>query len=73
MKRFGAEQGLFVSWGGYKGNVQRDMASSFFELRLWSQFELLDELYAHYEQLDDDLKTELPLKRIWMIATPEKE
>ena len=71
--KFGAQEGLFVSWGGFKGNVQRELAASFFRVRLWSQKELLEALFAHYHQLDDDLKAELPLKRIWTVAIQEAE
>ena len=30
-------------------------------------------LCAHYEQLDQDLKAELPLKRIWTLAAQEDD
>ncbi len=30
-------------------------------------------LFAHYDQLDPDLKAELPLKRIWTVAAQEEE
>ena len=69
----GAQEGLFVSWSGFKTNVQKEMASSFFRVRLWSQKELLEALFAQYDRLDDDIKAELPLKRIWTVATQEEE
>ena len=62
MSKFNADHGLFVAWGGFKQNVQKDMASSFFRLRLWSQDDLLDELFAVYDKRDDELKAQLPLK-----------
>jgi restriction system protein len=73
MTKFNADQGLFVAWGGFKGNVQKELASQFFRLRLWSQKELLEQLFAHYEKLDEDLKAELPLKRVWMVAAQDGE
>jgi restriction system protein len=73
MTKFGASQGLFVSWSGFKTNVQKELAQSFFRMRLWSQKELLEELFAHYDTLDEDLKAELPLKRIWTVATEDEE
>jgi len=69
MTKFGAPEGLFVAWGGFKGNVQKEMAPSFFRLRLWTQKELLEQLFLHYDQLDPDIKAELPLKRIWIVAS----
>ena len=71
--KFGANEGLFVSWSGFKNNVQKELASSFFRVRLWSQTELLDALYEVYDRLDPDLRAELPLKRIWAIALPDEE
>jgi restriction system protein len=73
VSKFGADEGLFVSWSGFKRNVQKELAASFFRVRLWSQKELLEQLFIHYDHLDEDLKTELPLKRIWMVAAQEEE
>lgn len=71
MSKFNANYGLFVAWGGFKQNVQKEMASSFFRLRLWSQNDLLDELFAVYDKLDDELKAQLPLKRVWTVVPTE--
>jgi len=73
VSKFGAQEGLFVSWGGFKTNVQKELAASFFRVRLWTQKELLEALFTHYSNLDDDLKAELPLKRIWTVAAQEEE
>jgi len=73
VSKFAADEGLFVSWSGYKGNVQKELATSFFKVRLWSQKELLEHLFAHYDRLDEELKAELPLKRVWMVAAKEDE
>src|SRR5262249_43205610 len=71
--KFGAQEGLFVSWSGFKTNVQKELAASFFRVRLWSQKELLEALFAQYDRLDEDLKAELPLKRIWTVAATDEE
>ena len=71
--KFGAQEGLFVSWSGFKNNVQKEMAASFFRVRLWTQKELLDALFAAYDNLDEDIKAELPLKRIWSVTTQTDE
>jgi len=71
--KFGADEGLFVSWSGYKSNVQKELAASFFKVRLWSQKELLENLLENYDRLDAEIKAELPLKRIWTVAVQEKE
>lgn len=66
--KFRAQEGLFVSWSGFKQNVQKELATSFFRVRLWSQKDILEQLFAHYEKLDEELRAELPLKRIWVVA-----
>ena len=68
VSKFSAEEGLFVAWGGFKSNVQKELATSFFRVRLWTQKELLEALFEHYDDLEEDLKAELPLKRIWTVA-----
>lgn len=68
MSKFNAEHGLFVAWGGYKQTVQKELAVSFFRLRLWTQDDVLEELFSVYDKLDDEIKAELPLKRVWTVA-----
>ena len=71
--KFGADEGLFVSWSGFKSNVQKELAASFFRVRLWTQKELLEQLFAHYDRLDEELRAELPLKRIWSVAAQDED
>ena len=73
VNKFGAEEGLFISWSGFKANVQKELASSFFSVRLWTQKEMLEALFAVYDKLDEDIKAEIPLKRIWTVAIQEEE
>lgn len=73
ISKFGAQEGLFVAWGGFRSSVQKELAMSYFRVRLWSQKELLEQLFANYENLDEDLRAELPLKRIWMVAAQDEE
>jgi restriction system protein len=73
MTKFGAQEGLFVSWAGYKPNVPRELAATFFRVRLWTRTELLEQLFANYEKLDEDLRAELPLKRIWTVTAQDDE
>ncbi len=71
--KFGANQGLFVSWGGYKSNVQKELAANFFQVRLWGQKEILENLFACYDHLDEDIKLKLPLKKTWVLSLPKTE
>lgn len=71
VQTFKADQGLLVSWAGFKGKVIEESRLSFFTVRLWDSGILLDEILKHYDKFPDSLKAELPLKRIWSLVTEE--
>jgi restriction system protein len=48
------------------------MANQFFKVRLWTHKEIVDEFLANYDKMDDDIKLEIPLKRIWVINNSEE-
>lgn len=73
MSNVQADRGLLVCWGGFKSSVKREEAQQFFRVRLWNSDDLLDQLFALYDQLDDDLKAEIPLKHMWTIAHPDSD
>ena len=73
VSKFGATEGLFVSWNGYKNNVHTELSQSFFRVRLWDRTDLLSALFEHYDKLSPDLRAELPLKPVWTIASDEVE
>jgi restriction system protein len=73
MQNVQAEQGLFVSWGGFKSSVEKETARQFFRVRLWDQNALIDQILENYDKLDEDLRAELPLKRIWTVAQSENK
>ena len=73
MQNVQADQGLLVSWGGFKSSIDKEIPAQFFRVRLWDQDKLIDALLANYDRLDADLRTDIPLKRIWTIADVENE
>lgn len=68
MQNVNASQGLLVSWGGFKTSIDRQKATQFFRVRLWNRDDLIQKLLENYERLDEDLRAEIPLKRIWTVA-----
>jgi len=70
-QKFSAETCLFVSWGGFKPNVQKELARDFFRVRLWSRKDLLEKLFGHYDRLPEEIRLALPLKRVWMVAADQ--
>jgi restriction system protein len=72
MSTFGADLGLIVAWGGYRGSVEKEATRQFFKIRLWDSNDLVSMLQTHYEQLPPDIQAELPLKRIWALVPDEE-
>jgi restriction system protein len=68
MQNVGAKNGLLVSWGGFKQTIRREEPSQFFRVRLWDQSRLITEILECYDRLDEELRAELPLKRVWTVA-----
>lgn len=73
MQNVHAEQGLLVSWGGFKSSVDKQVPAQFFRVRFWDQNTLIEQLLEHYDKLDDEIRAELPLRRIWTVAYAEGE
>jgi restriction system protein len=73
MATFKADQGLLVSWGGFNNPVMKESRQSFFSVRLWDADNLVEALLRNYERLPEDLKSELPLKRIWALVPEESD
>lgn len=71
--KFKADEALFVSLSGFRTTVAKELAREYFSVRLWSLSELLEQLYENYEHLDEQFKSELPLKRIWAVAATSEE
>ena len=69
----GAEQALLVAWGGVNRVAQRELRNQFFRVRVWDADDLLDAILRNYDRLDEEWRTELPLKRIWSLASEPVE
>lgn len=73
MQTFNADQGLLVSWSGFKQSVDREIPSQFFRVRLWGQKEIIEELLENYHNLEDEIKVELPLTRVWTLSIADED
>ena len=72
MQNAGAEFGLMVSWNGFKNSVEREIPNQFFKVRIWDQDAIIGELFKVYDNIDEEIKAELPLKRFWSLAVGEE-
>lgn len=72
MNTVNADQGLLVSWGGFKSTVYKEVPNQFFRVRLWDQKDIIEQLLESYDKLSEEIRTEIPLKRIWTLAVNEE-
>ena len=68
VKRYQADYGLLVAWGGVNNKAEQEIKTSYFSTRLWQEDEIVKETMKHYEKFSDELKTEMPLKRTWILV-----
>lgn len=73
MDAFSAESGLIVAWGGFQGQVEREAARQYFKIRLWDADDLVQMIQENYDNLPEDIQTELPLKKIWVLIPQAEE
>jgi len=73
MDKLRAEHGLLVSLSGFKRTTLEEARDSFFRIRLWDADTLLDAILKNYEKLSEDIRAELPLKRVWALVPPQEE
>lgn len=72
LDNFDAEQGLLVAWGGFRGTVRAEARHSYFRVRLWDADDLLDQLFEVYPQLPEEFRSELPLKPVFALVSPDE-
>ncbi|MGI4800326.1 MAG: restriction endonuclease [Janthinobacterium lividum] len=68
MHQFSADQGMLVAWGGVTKALMREAHRLFFQVRIWDSGDVIRTLLQNYEGMSDELKVDLPLKRIWTLA-----
>ena len=68
LRNFHAEQGLLISWGGFKSSVIQEARQNFFTIRLWDSGDLLAMILKNHDKFPDNLKARLPLKRVWALV-----
>jgi len=71
MSNYGADYGMLVSWNGFKNSVIREIPKQFFKVRLWDAKTIIQEIFLNYDKLSDEVKADIPLKRIWMLSLEE--
>ena len=63
-----ADQGLLVAWGGATKPARQEMRSQLFRVRVWDADQLIEAVLRNYHRLTDELRADLPLKRVWALV-----
>lgn len=66
IKRFDAEQAFLIAWGGVNRHAEKFLETNKFQVRVRDSADLLKVLYCVYPALPADVRSELPLKQIWV-------
>ena len=64
--RFNADQALLVAWGGVNRQAEKFLETTKFQIRVWDSGDLMAAIYRVYPDLPADIRSELPLKQIWI-------
>ncbi len=69
--RSGADQGLLVAWGGVTKATDRELRNEFFQVRVWTADDVVQQLTEVYDRLPEQIQAALPLKQVWTLALEE--
>lgn len=69
---FGAEHGLLVSLSGFTKSVLDENWRSFFQIRLWDGYELVERLIDTYDDLPQEVRTAIPLENRLVLMESEE-
>jgi len=64
----GADQGLLVAWGGLSKPGRDALKANNMRVRVWQDTDVVEAVLANYEKLDSDIRSHLPLKRVWILT-----
>jgi restriction system protein len=67
MATHGADQGLLVAWGGLTKQAQDALKNHKLRVRVWQSADVVDAALSNSEHLPTEIRTALPLKRVWML------
>lgn len=68
MSTYGADQGLLVAWGGLSKPARDALKNQQLRVRLWEAADVIDAVLRTYDRLPDEVRTALPLRRVWMLS-----
>lgn len=70
MSTYGADQGLLVAWGGLTKPAREALKNQHLRVGVWEAAEVIDAVLRTYDRLPEDIRTAVPLRRVWMLSDP---
>lgn len=67
IKTHRVDQGLLVAWGGLAKPAREALRTERLTVRVWDAEDVLDHLFTVYDRLPDELRAQVPLKRVWIL------
>ena len=67
IKTHNGDQGLLVAWHGINKEARTELASQRFNLRVWTDKDIVELVYKHYEAFPAEVRDRLPLKQVWVV------
>lgn len=68
MTTHGAEQGLLVAWDGLTKPARDTLKNQALRVRVWQDTDVVNAVLRTYDRLPEDIRTRLPLRRVWMLS-----
>ncbi|MGN7132506.1 restriction endonuclease [Rhodococcoides corynebacterioides] len=62
-----SDQGLLVAWGGITKDAKREIRTDRLTMRVWDADDLLDQIFDVFQDLPEETRLALPLKRAWVL------
>ena len=73
INRFDGDQALLVAWGGVTNQAARYLETTKFSIRVWQSRDVIQAVLRNYSQLPEDIRSELPLKQVWIPVDSETD
>lgn len=67
VSQHGADHGLLVTLSDLTKDARDKVSAQQLKVAVWDTEEVIRRLLKHYEVLPDDIKSRIPLKRVWLI------
>lgn len=64
----GADQGLLVAWGGLSRAARDALKHQHLRVRVWEAADVVEATLRCFDRLPEEIRTQMPLRRVWMLA-----